>query len=197
MINIVYLALILVVAFYAIFSGFRKGITGQIASLLGFGFGAVGARILTPEYSYQFQWAAKMSQTPEFNELTVNLVCAIIIYTIIYFLFSFLSFPFRRIFSFIYIGMFNRIVGAFFSITKNLLWLSIFFNLLLCFSSSSGLLKYERANDGNLVAAIISLTPAILGCAGGEDFAHFNQLKEAKYISCNFNGLHDVIILQG
>ena len=89
MINIVYLALILVVAFYAIFSGFRKGITGQIASLLGFGFGAVGARILTPEYSNQFQWAAKMSQTPEFNELTVNLVCAITIYTIIYFLFSF------------------------------------------------------------------------------------------------------------
>ena len=209
MVNIFYIGLILVVAFFAIGSGFRKGLTGQLASLLGFGFGAVGARILTPEYVESFQWTSNISQAPEFADFTANLVCAIVIYTLIYWLFSLLSLILRKAMSIIEVGIFNRIIGAFFSLTKNLLWLSIFFNLLLCLSPSSRLLRYERANDGNLVAAVIAITPAILGCYGGEDFAHFNQLKDAKFISCNyrekdrnnnflnFNPDENVILTQG
>ena len=103
----------------------------------------------------------------------------------VYWLFACLNVILKKALVVIEVGMFNRLLGAFFSMVKNLLWLSIFLNILICFKSESGLLRYERANDGNPVATVMEITPAILGCFGGEDFAHFHQLKEAKYISRN------------
>lgn len=178
-----YLILILIVGFLAIFSGFRRGITGQITSLLGFGFGAVTARILTPEFSGSFLWAAERAQAPEFRDFTANLVCGVVIYAGVYLIFSCFSGIVRNAMSVFQKGMINRLAGAFFSLVKNLLWVSIFYNLMLCFSARSGLLQFEKSNDGNPVSAVMWLTPAILGCYGAEDFAHFNQLKEAKSIS--------------
>lgn len=197
MLNVVYIILILGVAILSIISGFRKGITGQLSSLLGFGFGSVTSRLLTEEYTSTFQWTHTFSQAQEFSDFTSNLVCAVVIYLIVFLFFSIFSPIFRRLLWVVPVGIFNRLLGCFFSLLKNMLWLSIFFNLVLCFSPSSGLLRYEKANDGNLVAAVIALTPAILGCFGGEDFAHFNQLKEAKSISCNFHPAKDVILSQG
>lgn len=181
------MALVLLVAFFAIVRGFRQGLTRQLASLLGFGFGAVAARVLTPEFTESFQFTSHVSPAPEFKEFTANLICGVVIYIIVYGLFSLLSGVLSSALSVFDVGMFNRLTGAFFSLIKNLLWLSIIFNFLLCFKPDSGLLSYERADDGNLVATVMDMTPAILGCYGAEDFAHFHQLKEAKSISCNFN----------
>ena len=194
MLNGFYLFLVLAVAFIAIAWGFRRGITGQLASLLGFAFGAVAARVLTPEFTASFYWVDSFTPAPEFNEFGRRLVCASIIYSITYFIFSIISKLLRGAMSVFQVGMFNRLLGAFFSLVKNLLWVSIILNFLICFSAESDLMRYERSNDGNLVAAVMELTPAILGCYGGEDFAHFHQLKEAKSISCNFNASKNVII---
>ena len=191
--NTVYLLLVIVVALIAIATGFRQGITGQLASLLGFAFGAVAARVLTPVFANNFQWAANMSQAPEFSDLTINLVCSCVIYFLVFCLFFLLSPFFNFVMRAIDIGALNRLTGAFFSLVKNLLWVSIVFNLALCFSQATGLLQYERSNDGNLVSAVMALTPSILGCYGAEDFAHFNQLKEAKLISHNIKGDYNVI----
>ena len=195
--NIIYLIAILGVAFYSIATGFRRGITGQIPSLLGFGFGAVAAQVFTPPYSENFQWFERFSQAPEFNDFTVSLICAVTIYFVVYWVFYLLFSLLGRILAFIEVGMFNRIVGAFYSLFKNLLWLSIVFNLLLCLLPSSGLMRYETADDGNLMAAVMALTPGILGCEGAEDFAHFHQLKEAKTISCNYRDAEIVILAKG
>ena len=193
MVNAFYAIIIILVALVAIARGFRAGIFQQTASLLGFAFGAVAARVLVPQYTPSFKWAANLSQAPEFADFTTNLVCGVTIYSVVFAFFYLFSPFFRSALAVLEVGIFNRILGAFFMLVKNLLWLSIFFNLLLCFSSASRLLYYERSNDGNLVAAVMQLTPAILGCYGAEDFAHFNQLKEAKSISCNFNTQPDVI----
>ena len=193
---IFYPILILVVAIYAIVSGFRKGLTGQLASLLGLGFGAVAARVFTPVYADSFQWTSQVSQAPEFSDFSSNLVCGVVIYFVVFWLFSILSPFFNLAMRFIEVGILNRLVGAAFSLLVNLLWVSILFNLILCFSASSGLLRYERADDGNLVAAVMAITPAVIGCYGADDFAHFNQLKEAKSISCNFNMNYNVIFAE-
>lgn len=183
MLNALYLILVILVALWAAAKGFRTGITRQLSALLGFAFGAVTARVLYPELSHHFEWSAKLSQAPEFSDFSINLVCAVVIYSVVFALFSPLSIILKKLVSFIYVGIFNRIAGAFLSLLVNLLWLSMLLNLLLCFSSSSRLIVYEKANDGNPVAAVMALTPAILGCPGAEDFAHFNQLREAKSIS--------------
>lgn len=181
--NAAYLIAVLVVAFYSVMVGFRRGITRQIASLLGFGFGAVCSRVLTPEFAGSFLWTSKLSQAEEFAVFTAWLFCGITIYAVVYFLFSLLSPLLKSAMSVIAVGMFNRILGAFFTLTKNLLWLSIVLNIFLCLSPESELIRYEKANDGNLVGAVMNMTHAILGCPGAEEFAHFHQLKEAKKIS--------------
>lgn len=185
MVNGFYLLLVLIVAFAAIIAGFRKGITRQTGSLLGLAFGAVASRIFTPVFSDSYEWVDMLTPAPEFNEYAQNLVCSVVIYAVCFLFFSFILRIINRALSVIEIGILNRLLGAFFSLVKNLLWLSIFFNLLICFGKSSRLLYYEKANDGNPVAGVMAIAPAILGCYGGEDFAHFHQLKEAKSISRN------------
>lgn len=185
MVNAAYLILILVVAGCSIVAGFRRGITGQLASVLGFSFGAVAARVLTPEFIVHFEWTKHLSQAPEFTEFTANLICGGLIYFVVYCLFSLLNPLFRFAMSVVEVGMFNRLIGATFALVKNLLWLSLVFNFFLFVIPQSKLLRYESANDGNLVAAVMALTPAILGCYGAEDFAHHYQLREAKKISQN------------
>ena len=196
MINAIYLILVLGVGMVSLAVGFRRGISRQLASILGFAFGAVASRVLSPEWADSFQWARAFSMAPEFGEFTSNLVCGVTVYTVVYLLFSLLSPVLQAAMSVFRVGIFNRLSGAFFTLLKNLLWLSIGFNLLLCFSPKSELLRYEAANDGNLVAAVMSLTHAVLGCSGAEEFAHFHQLKEAKSISGNFNRSPNVILTQ-
>lgn len=195
MLSAIYVCLVIFVALWAAADGFRKAMTRQLARLLGFAFGVVGARVLTPHIPEYFEWVRPWSQAPEFAEISVNLVCAVAIYCCFYALFSLISPLLNRALAVVYVGIFNRIAGAFFSLVKNLMWLSIALNLLLCFSPKSGLLVYEKANDGNPVAAVMALAPGLLGCYGAEDFALFNQLKQAKTISCNFTPPSSVILL--
>ena len=194
MVNATYLILVLAVGLYSLAIGFRNGVTYRLASLLGFAFGAVSARLFTAEMREHFEWAAGFSQAPEFQDFTVELVCAIAVYTVVYAVFASLSIVFRRAMSVVRVGMFNRLTGAFFCLVRNLLWLSMGLNLLLCLSPKSRLLGYEQANDGNLVGAVMDMTHAILGCGGAREFAHFNQLKEAKTISCNYREGKSVIL---
>lgn len=183
--NLFYLGIVLLVALVSLAIGFRRGITMQLSSVLGLAFGSVAARVLSPGMNGYFLWVEQFTPEPEFNEFAVNLVCSVVIYAIVFWVFALFSRILQGALSIFEVGMFNRLLGAFFSLLKNLLWLSCFLNILICFKSESGLLRYERANDGNLVASVMALTPAILGCYGGEDFAHFHQLKEAKTISYN------------
>ena len=199
MVNAFYSILVILVALTAIARGFRTGITRQFSSLLGLAFGAVAARVFSPQLSGHFLWAANFSQAPEFSDFTVNLVCNVVIYTVVFAGFYLTTPLFRIIFSVLEVGILNRILGAFFTLLKNILWLSIALNLLLCFSSRSGLLDYERSNDGNMVGGVLDLTSLVLGCYSAEDFAIFNQLKHAKTISYNshrnFKSDENVIIL--
>ena len=194
MIKAAYSLIVILVALCSIIRGFKIGISQQIASLLGFGFGAVAARVLPEEFMTHFHWSAALSQAPEFTDLTINLFCCVSIYTGVFLLFSILSPILRKTLSVFEVGIVNRICGAFFSLVKNLLWVSIAFNILLCIWPSSGLLYYERSNDGNMIAAVMDMTPAIIGCYGAQDFALLHQLKEAKSISCNFKTKPHVII---
>ena len=198
--NAFYSVIIILVALYSIARGFREGITHRMASLMGLAFGAVAARVLAPQFTSYFEWSARFSQATEFTDFTINLVSSVVVYSIVYALFCLMAPIFRIIFSIFEVGILNRILGAFFILFKNILWVSIALNLLLCFSSRSGLLYYESSNDGNLVGAVMDLTALTLGCNGAQDFALFHQLKEAKTISYNtfrnFKGPDNVILIR-
>ena len=72
LLNLFYFLIVLLVAFVSIAIGFRRGLTGQTASLLGFAFGAVAARILSPQFTDYFLWVERFSPAPEFNDFSIN-----------------------------------------------------------------------------------------------------------------------------
>lgn len=192
--NTIYLTVILFMAAFSAVIGFRRGFTGQLASLLSLAFGAVGSRILTPRFAPSFEpWVSDVLHEP-FVGFSSELFCAVCIYIFIYALFSFFTGILNGAVSVFRVGMFNRLSGSFFCIFKNLLWVSIAYTVILSLNPESGLLKYARQNDGNVISAVMELTPAILGCNGANDLAHLIQMKEAAKISCNFPRKQCVII---
>ena len=193
--NLAYAVLVLVVALWSIFRGFRLGITRQLSSLLGLAFGSVCARVFTSQYCMYADKLVRGIAEPHYVGLVSNLVCAVCIFIIVFLLFNLTKGIFRRIMSVFHVGILNRMIGSFFCLVCNLLWLSIFFNLLICLRPDSGLMLYEKSDDGNMIAAVMAMTPAILGCRGAEDYAHEVQLREASTISRNYNESESVIII--
>lgn len=190
----IYLTIILFVAGYSVIAGFRRGLMGQFSGLLGMAFGIVGARVLTPEFYCSFKpWLGSI--TPDnFINFSSQLICAVLIYAFIYLLFSIFAKILNSAVSMLFEGMLNRLAGSFFCITKNLLWVSILYTLILCFNRQSGLLAYAGQDDGNMIGAVMELTPAFLGCGGANDLYHLIQMKDAATISCNFSKQENVII---
>lgn len=185
--DVVYLGIILIVAAYSAINGFRKGLTKQLANLLGAGFGAVAARVLAPGWSHSFQDIARMMNHGQFPAFTSEVVCAVCIYGFVYFLFAIFAGVLHSAMAVFQTGMFNRLLGMFFCIFKNLMWVSVGYTLLLCFNPDNGLVKYAGRYDGNIVEGVMQICPALLGCPGAEDLSHLLQLREAAKISCNFN----------
>lgn len=191
-----YMILAIAVALAAIIYGFWRGLSGQLASLLGFAFGIVAARIFTPEFHFYFKDFVSVFVEEPYEELAANAFCASAIYIATFLLFNLFSPILRGALSVFDVGILNRIAGALFSLTAALLLVSIFFTLLLCVNPDCGLLNYEKSDDGNLAAAIMDMTPAFLGCQGADELAHLVQLQQAATISYNFNDPQNVIIIK-
>lgn len=183
MADILYPWLVLIVAVLGLTFGFRRGFTGQISYLLGCGFGIVCARVFTPRYTSDFEsWIKSFYDSP-FTELIANLACASCIYLFVFVFFFLTTKILRGALSIIEVGIFNRMLGAFFSLFCWLILLSIILNLTLFCNPESGLLKYEKSDDGNMVSAVMAIAPSFLGCCGADDFAHKVQLQKAATIS--------------
>lgn len=188
-----YMIMTVIVAVAAIIYGFWRGITGQISFVLGFAFGVVASRIFTPVLLPYFTPRVSFLVDPYYSDFAAQAFCATSIYIVVFLLFGLTTKIFRGALSVFDVGMFNRLVGAFFSLTAALLGLSIFFTLLLCVNPDCGLLSYEKSGDGNMAAAVMDITPSLLGCQGADEFAHLVQLRQAATISCNFNTFPNVI----
>ena len=192
----VYFGLVLVVAFIALIRGYSKGITRQIPAFLGFSFGVVCARIFSQSWAYRFESFTERYCDPYYTTYVADLVSAVVIYGLV-FLFIWIIMRFiSKLFAVIELNLLNRALGAFFNLISYMLWLSIAYNLGLFFNPDSGLMKYQKSDDGNLVSFVMTLTPNILECYSADEFTHKVQLREASYISCNFIDTENVIFLK-
>ena len=190
-----YLIILIIAALWGIVVGFRKGISGQLGFLLAMGFGIVTARIFAPLYSDSFMGVATGLCEEEYAPLLANILCAAVFYAVTYAVISISNPILNSAMSVFDKGMLNRLAGAFFGLVNWLLWVSIAYNILICIVPGSSLLYYEKSDDGNLVGAVMAMTPAFLGCYGAEDMAHRVQLHDASFISRNFNKKENVILI--
>ena len=150
--------------------GIRKGITGQLGSLLGCIFGYCGAVVLWRDLAGWIAdtWPASAS-TPPMPMFLPSVLAVAVIYG---------GLPLGK-------GPLNKIVGAVWGVMKWAMLLSLFFNVLIGRDHDSPLMTAVRHNDGNIATGVMLIAPAITGTPDCEDLAYAIQLMEAQLFDRN------------
>lgn len=193
-IETIYQLVVLAVGVLSILRGYRRGLVGQLPEVLGVAFGIVASRVLARQLITMFTDISGLQpHTAEILVLTSLLVSSVIYESVYYTVRAFTG-VFKKAVKAVYdSGVLDSMAGSFFTMMKNLITLSIVYNLLLCFNPGGELLRIQNAHDGNLAGAVMGLGPALLGCYGCEELSHLLQLREAHKISCNQSGAARVI----
>lgn len=189
-----YHIVVIAVAVLAVIKGFRRGFTGQVSGVLGFAFGTVCAHVFDSEAESLMRSLLPGLDGRLGAAFIYSVTSAALVYVSVFLAFRIFTKVLRSAMQVFYVGMLDKLLGAAFCLAKYMLIVSIVYNLILCVNPTSPLMKYATAEDGNVVEAVMMLTPSLLGCHSYEDLSHLIQLREAKKISRNINCIPDVII---
>lgn len=183
MTDAIYHLTVIVLAALGAIRGYRLGVQGQIASVLGIAFGIVCAHIF---YEPVYEWLVETF--PERGsmlggDLLQQMGAASIVFVAVFGILQCLSGILRSAMSVFDSGLLSSISGALFGVLKYVFFVSIGFNLIVDYNPYSTLLKYAMDGDGNVVELVMGLAPPALGVPGYEELAHRRRLEEAKGIS--------------
>lgn len=172
----------LFVAAYALVRGYRKGIIKQIPKFIGFCFGIVCAHLFSPPVDEALRVLMPSIGTRVEGDYIYSVLATGVVYLFVYGVLDtctrFLNLIFRK-----RPEILGSIAGSLFCLIRYMLLLSVFYNLWLGMRPNSELLRYAKADDGNITELVMLISPAILGGKSVEDLAHTLQLEEAKSIS--------------
>lgn len=194
-----YHLLIIVVALLAVVRGYRRGLTGQVTSVLGLAFGVICTHIFIPGVSDLIGSVIGRSHLEEGGEYLAGNLAALLIYGCVYMLFRSITGIVRHAARMLGTSLLDSLMGAAFCIFNYLLVLSMILNVLVGYNPGSSLMRDGRSDDGNLVSLVLCIAPATLGSEDFSDFAHRMQLRDARKISCagdaviNHRAARDVI----
>lgn len=179
----IYHLTVIVLAALGVIRGWRSGLEGEAASLLGMSFGIVCAHIF---FDPVYAWIVE--RLPDIRlslggDYLLRLLSASIVYTLCFLLLESLSAILRSAMSVFPSGVLGSIAGSLICMAKYLFFVSICFNLIVDYNPYSSLLKFANDGDGNVVAVVMSVAPAALGVPGCDDLFHARRLEEAKKIS--------------
>lgn len=173
------------VAILGVLRGYRRGLTGMVTSVLGMAFGIVTAHIFADAATDFALEILPHQRGRDMQYVATNLGCGGVFF-LVYFIFRSLTWIIRAAMSLAQGGgLINSLLGAFFCLANYLLMLSICYNVFVGIDPSSALMKYGRADDGNICAGVLWIAPTCLGSESFSDFALQEQLREAKKISVN------------
>ena len=181
--EVTYHIVVIVIAAVAVIRGYRTGLTGQVAGVLGFAFGVVSARVFGPEIEHLFADNFPDLLYKPWSGYMVSQLAYGFIYVGVYVAFRFLTAALRAAMAVFEIGILDSLMGAVFSLFKYMMLLSVAFNLLICINPRSRLVDYCSAADGNVVEGVVELAPDLMGSIGVGSLAHRLQLEEARKIS--------------
>lgn len=181
--DIIFHIIVIAVAVLAIFRGFRRKLTNQISSILGFSFGIVGAHVFAPEIEPSIRQIIPLFEGRVTESFAYSFISAAVIYIISLILFSIFTRVLRSALQVFETNVLDAIFGALYTTALYLFNLSLLYNLFVCIDPGSSLVKLTADDDGNLVEGIVLYAPSALGAENVNDLAHKIQLLEAKKIS--------------
>lgn len=177
-----HLAVIILTA-VAVVRGYRRGLTGQVTSVLGMAFGVVCAHIFMPGLSDMLAEILPASRLEYGGAyLTENLAVGLVFF-VVYGVFRSVTGVISGLLRGLGTNLLDSLLGAIYCSTLWLSMLSMLFNVAVGWTPGSSLLHDAEADDGNVVRLVTSISPAMLGSESLADFAHEVQLREAKKIS--------------
>ncbi|MBD5295498.1 MAG: CvpA family protein [Bacteroides sp.] len=173
------------VAAWGVIRGYRRGLTGMVTSVLGMAFGIVCSHIFVDASTeIMLQMLSTHATSRGAVYLASNLGCGAVFF-LVYFLFRSVTGIIRTAMAAAGSGLLDSLLGTMFCVANYLLMLSICYNVYIGIHPDSALMRYGKADDGNICAAVVWLAPAALGSESFSQFAHEEQLREAKKISLN------------
>ncbi len=184
----------LCIAALGVLRGYRRGLTGMVTSVLGMAFGIVCSHIfMDGATSVIMDFLPYGARSRGAMYLASNLGGGMVFF-IVYMLFKSVTGVIRQAMENVGTGLLDSLIGAVFCLVNYMLMLSIIYNILVGLNPESALMRYGRADDGNISSVVMSLAPIALGSCSFSEFAHEEQLREAKKISLNLCKPAGVII---
>ena len=167
-----YHLVLLIVAVVALFVGFRKGLVGQLAGLLGIVFGVVAVHLFGDSVEpYVREWLPSFADS-FLADYIYNVITGAVVFLAVYLVMQLLSVLFYTMVAMLNLGIVNSLAGSVFCLFKYMMVCSV-------------LLDSCKADDGNVVGVVMGLAPAILGTESPEDLIYRSQKEDSESISCN------------
>lgn len=173
----------IVVAVLGVVRGYRRGLTGMVTSVLGLAFGVVCAHIFCEGAAQVVENILPAGITARSGYYLTSNVGAGAVYFIVYRIFCAITKVIREALDSDQSGLLNSLLGAFFCVGNYLLMLSIAYNIGVGINPTGQLMRHGRADDGNIIEAVMWIAPAALGSESFSEFALEEQLRHARTIS--------------
>lgn len=175
--------LAIAVAIFAIIRGYRRGLTGQVTSVLGLAFGVICAHIFLEGGSDVVAMLIGRERLERSGRYLTENLSAAAVYATVYVVFRSVTGLVRAALKTLGSSLLNSLLGAAFCLYSYMLVLSMIFNVAVGWNPDSVLMHDGRSGDGNIVAVVLSISPAALGTVSFDEFAHEQQLRDARKIS--------------
>lgn len=168
---------------YGAIRGYRRGFTGLAPSVLAFACGAVVANVCAEAAAPTvFGWLPQRYDATEAS-FVASFIPGAVLYVITYSIVEFVTGILRRILGVIGFGILNSLAGALFGAFNVTVWVSLLFNFYVCINPQTSLLDSLTHDDGNIIAQVLLVAPAVVGAESPADFSHKIQMREARKIS--------------
>lgn len=174
------------VAALGVVRGYRRGLTGMVTCVLGMAFGIVCSHIFIDGVTEAIEGMLPVREDYIGGHYVATNVAAGLIFGAVYFVFRLVTRVIRDAMPMEGGGLLNSLLGTAFCVYNYLLMLSIVYNVMVGWDPGSRLMHDGKADDGNIISAVMWIAPAALGSESFSEFAHEEQLHQAKKISmCN------------
>lgn len=183
--DVIYHIIAILVAVYAVVRGFRAGLTGLVTSVLGMAFGIVCSHIFLEAMTEIVESVLPRPLLERGGMYLASNLAVGIVFGVVYSIFSIVTAIIRRAMEDFGSGLLDSLLGVAFCLVNYLLMLSIAYNILVGLNPESALMRYGKSDDGNIIEAVVWIAPAFLGSESFSEYAHEEQLREAKKISSN------------
>ncbi len=147
--------IIAVILLFGLVKGYMKGLFIEITSLVGLVLGVYGA------LHFSFYLSDVLKDNVSWDESMIQIVAFAGTFIIILLALVFLGKALTKIAETIFLGFFNKILGAVFGVLKYALILSIVFLIYDQINSSLKFLNKEKAKESVLYEPVMNLAPTI------------------------------------